>query len=164
MIWCRPRSEHSVIEGLPRAAGRRFAIVVSRFNDMVTNELLAGALECLEQHGVEEPGAHVYAVPGAWELPTAAQLVARTGRYSAIVALGCVIRGDTPHFEYVAGGAAQGLMRVSLDEGIPIAFGVLTTENLEQAMERAGGKGSNKGRDAALTALELADLAARAGI
>jgi 6,7-dimethyl-8-ribityllumazine synthase len=144
-----------------QAAGRRFAIVVSRFNDVVTNELLAGALECLEAHGADEPREYVFSVPGAWELPIAAQLVARTGRYSAVVALGAVIRGDTPHFEYVAGGAAEGLMRVSLDEGIPIAFGVLTTENLEQAMERAGGKGSNKGWDAALTAIELADLAVR---
>jgi 6,7-dimethyl-8-ribityllumazine synthase len=103
----------------------------------------------------------VVSVPGAWELPIAAKLAADTGRYAAIIALGCVIRGDTPHFDYVAGPAADGLARVSLSSGIPIAFGVLTTENAAQALARAGGREGNKGWDAALTALEMADLAAR---
>jgi 6,7-dimethyl-8-ribityllumazine synthase len=149
------------LRGEAVAEGRRFAIVVSRFNEMVTDRLLVGARTCLHQHGAADLDVDVVSVPGAWELPIAAKLAADTGRYAAIIALGCVIRGDTPHFDYVAGPAADGLARVSLSSGIPIAFGVLTTENAAQALARAGGREGNKGWDAALTALEMADLAAR---
>ncbi|MGH7504859.1 MAG: 6,7-dimethyl-8-ribityllumazine synthase [Longimicrobiales bacterium] len=149
------------IRGGIDGAGRRFAIVVSRFNDGVTDRLLAGARACLAENGVQEDGVHVISVPGAWELPIAAKLAAGTGGYDAIIALGCVIRGETPHFDYVAGPAADGLARVALESAVPVTFGVLTTEDTAQALARAGGKLGNKGWDAALTALELADLARR---
>ncbi|HUP87780.1 MAG TPA: 6,7-dimethyl-8-ribityllumazine synthase [Longimicrobiales bacterium] len=139
------------------AKGRRFAIVVSRFNERVTDRLLAGAVACFDEHDVSEKDIDVFSVPGAWELPVVALHAARNG-YSAIVAIGCVIRGDTPHFDYVAGGAAQGLAQVSVTTGVPVVFGVLTTENLEQALDRAGGKSGNKGWEAAETALEMAEL------
>jgi 6,7-dimethyl-8-ribityllumazine synthase len=145
------------IRGKPDGAGRRFAIVVSRFNAAVTDRLLAGARSCLLQHGVSEAAIDVVSVPGAWELPLAAQAAATRG-YAAIIALGCVIRGETPHFDYVAGAAAQGLERVSLEAGLPVAFGVLTTDNAQQALARAGGRAGNKGWDAAMVALEMADL------
>ena len=138
-------------------AGRRFAIVLSRFNGSVTDRLLAGARACLIEHGVREDDIDVVSVPGAWELPIAAKAAAQRD-YAAIIALGCVIRGDTPHFDYVAGAAAQGLEQVSLEAGLPVAFGVLTTENAQQALSRAGGRDGNKGYDAALAALEMADL------
>jgi 6,7-dimethyl-8-ribityllumazine synthase len=140
-----------------RAVGR-VAIVVSRFNELVTERLLEGARACLLQHGLAEDAIDVIHVPGAWELPGAAQRAAASGRYAAIVALGCVIRGETPHFEYVAGESARGLARVALDAGIPIGFGVLTTEDQDQALARAGGRVGNKGWDAAVSALEMADL------
>ncbi|MCI0433242.1 MAG: 6,7-dimethyl-8-ribityllumazine synthase [Gemmatimonadetes bacterium] len=142
-----------------RASGRRFAIVVSRFNDAITDRLVAGARACLAEHGARAEDIDVISVPGAWELPIAADLAARAGRPDAIIALGCVIRGETPHFDYVAGPAAHGLSRVALDHGIPVALGLLTTEDAAQALERAGGRHGNKGRDAALAAIELADLA-----
>jgi len=142
--------------------GRRFAVVISRFNANVTDRLLAGALACLEEHGARADDVDTFSVPGAWELPVTALHAARTG-YAAVIAIGCVIRGDTPHFDYVAGGAAQGLAQVSVETGVPVVFGVLTTENLEQALDRAGGKAGNKGWEAALTALEMADLIGRMG-
>jgi 6,7-dimethyl-8-ribityllumazine synthase len=145
------------IRGQPTGNGRRFAIVISRFNALITDRLLAGARACLIEHGVSDDDIDVISVPGAWELPIAAQAAARRD-YDAVIALGCVIRGDTPHFDYVAGAAAQGLERVSLDSGLPVAFGVLTTEDNQQAMSRAGGRDGNKGWDAALAALEMADL------
>jgi 6,7-dimethyl-8-ribityllumazine synthase len=145
------------IRGRTDGSGRRFAIIVSRFNEQITDRLLSGARACLLQHGVKDDAIDVISVPGAWELPIAAQAAARKG-YCAIIALGCVIRGDTPHFEYVAGAAAQGLERVSLEASLPIAFGVLTTEDAQQALARAGGRDGNKGWDAALSALEMADL------
>lgn len=138
-------------------AGRRFAIVTSRFNDVITDRLTAGALACLLEHDVREQDIAQLSVPGAWELPLAAQLLARQG-YDGVIAIGCVIRGDTPHFEYVAGAAAQGLARVSLDEGVPVAFGVLTTDDEDQALARAGGKEGNKGWEASLAVLEMAAL------
>lgn len=147
--------------GEPTAAGKRFAIVVSRFNIVVTDRLLAGARACLNQHGVDDDHIDVVSVPGAWELPAAAQLAARRGGYAAIVAIGCVVRGGTPHFDFVAAAATEGLGRVCLEEGVPIALGVLTTDDAEQALARAGGAHGNKGWDAALAALELADLRAR---
>jgi 6,7-dimethyl-8-ribityllumazine synthase len=139
---------------------RRFAVIVSRFNEEVTERLLAGAQACFTDHGLKESEVKVYSVPGAWELPVAALHAARSG-YAGVVAIGCVIRGDTPHFDYVAGGAAEGLARVSVETGVPIAFGVLTTEDESQALDRAGGKHGNKGYEAAQTALEMADLIGR---
>jgi len=139
---------------------RRFAVVVSRFNEEVTERLLAGAQACFRDHGLKDGDVNVFSVPGAWELPVAALHAARAG-YAGVVALGCVIRGDTPHFDYVAGGAAEGLARVGVDTGVPIAFGVLTTEDEQQALDRAGGKHGNKGYEAAQTALEMADLIGR---
>ena len=139
---------------------RRFAIIVSRFNEVVTDRLLAGAHACFGDHGVKDADISVYSVPGAWELPIAALHAAR-GDFAGVVALGCVVRGDTPHFDYVAGSAAEGLLRVSVETGVPIAFGVLTTEDMDQALDRAGGKSGNKGYEAALTALEMAQLIGR---
>jgi 6,7-dimethyl-8-ribityllumazine synthase len=147
--------------GAAAASGRRFAVIVSRFNELVTERLLAGARSCLEQHGAGTDQVDVVSVPGAFELPVTAKLVAATGRYDAIVALGCVIRGGTPHFEYVAGPVAEGLTRVAVEAAIPIAFGVLTTNDAQEALDRAGGREGNKGWDAALAALEMADLAVR---
>ncbi|HEX6559163.1 MAG TPA: 6,7-dimethyl-8-ribityllumazine synthase [Longimicrobiales bacterium] len=143
--------------GAVDSGGRRFAVVVSRFNATITDRLLAGALACLEAHGAAANDVDVLSVPGAFELPVAALHAAQSG-YKAVIAIGCVIRGDTPHFEYVAGGAAQGLMQAALQTGVPVSFGVLTTETLEQALDRAGGRTGNKGWDAALTAMEMADL------
>ena len=145
------------IRGQTDGTGRRFAIIVSRFNAQVTDRLLSGARACLLHHGVNEAAIDVVSVPGAWELPIAAQAATKRG-YAGIIALGCVIRGETPHFDYVAGAAAQGLERVSLEAQVPIAFGVLTTEDAHQALSRAGGRDGNKGWDAALTALEMANL------
>jgi 6,7-dimethyl-8-ribityllumazine synthase len=149
------------IEGEPSAAGKRYAIVISRFNELVTERLLAGARHCLQSHGAGEDDIDVVSVPGAWELPLAADMAVRRGGYAAVVALGCVIRGDTPHFDYVAGAAANGLARVALDSSIPVSLGVLTTDTPEQALARAGGKAGNKGWDAAMAALEMASLAER---
>lgn len=136
------------------ASGLRIGIVMSRFNEFITEQLAKGAVQTLEKRGCDE--ITVVKVPGAWELAIAAQGLA--GSCDAIVALGAVVRGDTPHFEYVAGGAAEGLNRVSLNKDIPIAFGVLTTDNLQQAMDRAGGVSGNKGSEAAEAAIEMANL------
>lgn len=148
-------------QGATDGAGRRFAIVASRFNDVVTERLVDGARACLQEHGVDEDDIDLYRVPGAWELPATARRVAALGRHAAIVAIGCVIRGETPHFDYVAGHASEGLGRVALESDVPVLFGVLTTDTAEQALARAGGELGNKGRDAALAALEMADLAQR---
>lgn len=137
----------------------RYLIVTSRFNEQITERLLAGARACLATRGVTAID-ELY-VPGAWELPIAAQLALGAERYEAVVALGCVIRGDTAHFEHIANAAAAGLARVSLDTGVPIAFGVLTTEDADQARERAGGRLGNKGWEAAESALEMAGLRRR---
>jgi 6,7-dimethyl-8-ribityllumazine synthase len=146
------------IEGDLNARRMRFGIVLSRFNTLVGEQLLAGALEALANRGVEPGNVDVVHVPGAFEIPLALKALAVSGKYDALVALGAVIRGGTPHFEYVAGECASGVARVSHETGVPVAFGVLTTDNLEQALERAGGKGGNKGADAALTAIEMANL------
>jgi 6,7-dimethyl-8-ribityllumazine synthase len=140
------------------AAGFRFAIVVSRFNSFVTDPLLAGALDALKQRGADPQKIDVVKVPGAWELPIAARAIAAQKEPDAIICLGAVIRGDTPHFDYVAGEAARGVADASAETGIPMAFGVLTTNTVEQATDRAGGKDGNKGFDAALTAIEMAHL------
>lgn len=142
---------------MPATAGR-VAVVVSRYNELVSQRLLAGARTCLSERGVEESAVDVVWVPGAFELPLAAAAAAVSGRYRAIVALGCVIRGETAHFEYVAGEAARGLQTVALTYRIPIGFGVLTTETFDQAVERAGGDAGNKGYEAADAALRMVDV------
>lgn len=140
-------------------ADQRIGIVVSRFNELVTERLLAGARSCLVDHGVADADIEVAWVPGAWELPLAAQRLIRSRQCAAVIALGCVIRGDTPHFDFVAGAAATGLASVSTGHDVPVAFGVLTTDTLEQALARAGGKAGNKGWEAGLAVLEMLDLA-----
>ena len=137
---------------------RRFGIVVSRFNEFITSKLLAGALDALSRHGVPDDAVTVAWVPGAFEIPLVARKMAQSGRYDAIIALGCVIRGATPHFEYVAAEAAKGVGMVMLETGVPVMFGILTTDSIEQAVERAGTKAGNKGADAAMGALEMVSL------
>ena len=134
------------------------AIVVSRFNQRLTERLLAGAQEALAKHGVDPERVDVVHVPGSFELPLTAQRLAETGRYQAVVCLGCVLRGETPHFEYVAGQAASGIARVGLETRVPVIFGVVTADTLQQALDRAGGREGNKGFDAVLTAIEMANL------
>lgn len=148
-------------EGRPEARGRRIAVVVARFNDFVTSRLARSAVAELAECGVRAEDVHEIRVPGAFELPLAAHAAARSGRYAAVICLGAVIRGETPHFDYVAGECARGIGRVALDTGIPVAFGVLTTDTPDQALARAGGAAGDKGRDAARVALEMADLLAR---
>ncbi|MFT4977558.1 MAG: 6,7-dimethyl-8-ribityllumazine synthase [Myxococcota bacterium] len=139
--------------------GGRFALIVARFNDTITGRLLEGALDTLRRHGVDvEKDVEVFWVPGAYEMPVAAQKIAQTNRFSAVVALACVIRGGTPHFDYVAGQAASGLTSVSLSTGLPVSFGVLTTDNIEQALSRSGTKMGNKGHEATIAALEMVNL------
>jgi 6,7-dimethyl-8-ribityllumazine synthase len=138
--------------------GLRFALVVSRFNDTITERLIEGARDCLLRHGVSDGDIDLYRVPGAWELPATAARVAGLARHDAILALGCVIRGGTPHFEFVAGEAAGGLGALARSQPIPVIFGVLTTDSIEQALERSGTKAGNKGWDAALSGIEMANL------
>jgi 6,7-dimethyl-8-ribityllumazine synthase len=137
---------------------QRFAIIVSRFNDFITSRLLDSAVDVLERHGCARGDISVVRVPGAWELPVATRKVAAMGRYDAVICLGCVIRGETPHFEYVAAEAAKGIAQAAMESTIPVAFGVVTADTLEQAIDRAGAKAGNKGADAALTAIEMANL------
>lgn len=147
-----------VFEGQLTAAGLRFAIVVSRFNSFITDRLLAGAVDALARTGADLDQIDTIKVPGAWEIPLVAAELARQHRYDAVICLSAVIRGETPHFDYVAGEAAKGIAHASAETGVPVAFGVLTTNTLEQAIDRAGGKGGNKGFDAAMTAIEMANL------
>jgi len=146
------------LEGSLSGQGLSLAIVVSRFNRLVTERLLAGAHDAMARHGVDQEKVDVAWVPGALELPLAARRLAERGRYDAIVCLGAVIRGETPHFDYVASQAAAGISRVALDTGVPTIFGVITANTLEQALDRAGGKAGNKGYDAVITAIEMANL------
>ena len=148
----------NTIEGNLSAAPYAFGIVVSRFNEFITKRLLESALSCLRRHGAEETNIDVIYCPGAFEIPELAQRLAASGKYDAIVCLGCVIRGETPHFDLVANAVSTGVARVALESKMPVIFGVLTTDNLEQAIERAGAKAGNKGWDAALAAIEMADL------
>ncbi len=141
----------------------RYALVVGRFNGFVVESLVDGAIDTLIRHGIEEDDITVVRVPGAYEMPLAVKRVAETGRFDAIIALGAVIRGGTPHFEYVAGEAASGLGAVSLDTDVPVAFGVLTVDSIEQAIERSGTKAGNKGAEAAVTALEMVSLFKKLG-
>jgi len=147
-----------VFEGKLIAEGLRFAIVVSRFNDFIGERLLGGALDALMRSGAREQDVEVFKVPGAFEIPLVAKKLARAGRYNAVICLGAVIRGATPHFDYVANEVSKGIATVSLETGVPVTFGVLTTDNLEQAIERAGSKAGNKGWDAAVAAIEMANL------
>lgn len=145
-------------EGSFDGRGLRVAIVVSRFNETISKRLLEGALDCLTRHGVGDDDVSVVFVPGAFELPATASRIATSGEVEAVICLGAVIRGDTPHFDYVAGHAAHGIREASVATGVPVAFGVLTTDNRDQAAERAGGKLGNKGFDAAQAAIEMANL------
>ncbi|HTX40160.1 MAG TPA: 6,7-dimethyl-8-ribityllumazine synthase [Bryobacteraceae bacterium] len=147
-----------VIEGQLSAAGLRFALVVSRFNGFITERLLNGAMDALVRTGANPDLIDVIKVPGSWEIPLVAGEVARQHRYDAVICLSAVIRGETPHFDYVAAEAAKGIAHVAAETGVPVAFGVLTTNTLEQAIDRAGAKGGNKGFDAAMTAIEMANL------
>ena len=145
-------------EGNLIAQGGRFAIVLSRFNDLIGERLLAGALDTLRRHGAADGAIAVARVPGAFEIPLAAQQMAKSGRYDAVITLGAVIRGATAHFDYVAGPLASSLAAIALETGVPVLFGVLTTDTIEQAIERAGTKAGNKGADVAAAAIEMANL------
>jgi 6,7-dimethyl-8-ribityllumazine synthase len=151
----------TTIEGQLTAHDLRLAVVVARFNDFITGRLLTGALDALARAGCPDENIEVIKVPGSWELPVVAAELAHGRRHDAIICLGAVIRGETPHFDYVAGEAAKGLAKVAVETGVPVAFGVLTTETLEQAVNRAGAKSGNKGFDAAFTAIEMANLMRR---
>ncbi len=144
--------------GVPNGEGRRYAVLASRFNNNITSKLADGAMDALVRHGAASEDVDLVWVPGAWELPFAARRLAQTERYNAIVVVGAVIRGDTPHFDFVAGEASRGLADASSEYEIPIGFGLLTTDNMEQAEARAGGEFGNKGWDAAIAALEMSDL------
>ena len=145
-------------EGNLIAEGLRFAIVASRFNDMITRRLLSGALDSLARHGAEEDEIDVAWVPGAFEIPLVAQRLAESGRYDAVICVAAIIRGATPHFEYVAAEASKGIAKVSMDTGVPVIYGVVTADSIEQAVERAGTKAGNRGSDAARSAIEMANL------
>jgi 6,7-dimethyl-8-ribityllumazine synthase len=149
---------HIEIEGALQGDGLRVAIAVARFNSFITERLLAGALDGLRRHGVAEGDITIVRVPGAWELPVTVKALGESGKYDGIISLGAVIRGDTPHFDYVAGEAAKGVGQVMVSTGVPVAFGVLTTNTLEQAVDRAGAKSGNKGFDAAATVIEMANV------
>lgn len=147
-----------IIEGKLSAKDYKFAIVVSRFNDFISQKLYEGAVDCLERHHADEKNITVVKVPGAFEIPLIADKLAASEKYDAIICLGAVIRGSTPHFDYVAAEVSKGVAQVSLKYSSPVIFGVLTTDTIEQAVERAGTKSGNKGWDAALSAIEMADL------
>ncbi len=147
-----------IYEGNLIGTGLKIGIVVSRFNEFITSKLLSGALDTLKRHGVSEDDIEISWVPGAFEIPLIAKQMAQSGKYDAIVSLGAVIRGATPHFDYVASEMSKGIAQTSLQTSVPITFGVLTTDNIEQAIERAGTKAGNKGSEAAITAIEMANL------
>ncbi len=148
----------NVVEGNLDAAGFKFALVVSRFNSFICDRLLEGALDTLKRHGAKESGLTIVKVPGAFEIPLVAKKLAGSGKYDALICLGAVIRGGTPHFEYVSSEVTKGVASVSLDTGVPISFGVLTTDSVEQAIERAGTKAGNKGSEAAMSTIEMVNL------
>jgi len=147
-----------VIEGELQAEGLKFGIIVSRFNDFITSKLLDGALDALRRHGAGEKDIEVVRVPGSFEIPMVARKLAAKGTYHALICLGTVIRGATPHFEYVSAEVSKGIASASMETGIPIAFGIITSDTIEQAVERAGTKSGNKGWDAAITAIEMAQV------
>ena len=148
----------NVLEGKLTAKGIKVAIVAARFNEFITSKLLSGALDCLKRHEAADEDITVVWVPGAFEVPVAAKKLAAAKKYDAIICLGAVIRGATPHFDYVCAEASKGIAAVSMEYGLPVAFGILTTENIQQAIERAGTKAGNKGADCALTAIEMVNL------
>lgn len=148
----------NIVQGNLSASGFKFAIIESRFNEFITSKLLEGALDCLNRHGCNEKDISLIKVPGSFEIPLAADRAASSGKFDAIICLGTVIRGGTPHFEYIAAEVSKGIASVTLKHSIPVSFGVLTTDSIEQAIERAGTKAGNKGWDAALTAIEMANL------
>jgi 6,7-dimethyl-8-ribityllumazine synthase len=148
----------TVIEGSYKGEGRKIGIVAGRFNAFITTKLVEGAQDTLRRHGVKDKDVTIAWTPGAFEIPLAAKKMAESGKFDAILALGCVIRGSTPHFDYVAGEAAKGVGQVGLQTGLPVIFGILTTDTIEQAIERAGTKAGNKGADAAMAALEMIHL------
>jgi 6,7-dimethyl-8-ribityllumazine synthase len=148
----------NLIEGKVSAQGFRFGVVVSRFNDFITSKLVEGAMDALKRHGAKDDMISLVKVPGAFEIPLAAKKMAESGQYDAVICLGAVIRGSTPHFEYVAAEVSKGIASVALETKVPVTFGVLTTDSLEQAIERAGAKSGNKGWDAAMAAMEMANL------
>ena len=154
----------NVLEGKLAGEGLKIALVVSRFNSFITERLVEGALDCLRRHGVAETGLTMVRVPGAWEIPLVAKRLAQGKAHDAVICLGAVIRGSTPHFDYVAAEVSKGIAQVSLESGIPILFGVLTTDTLEQAVERAGSKSGNKGYAAAEAALEMVNLLKAMGV
>lgn len=147
-----------VVEGRLTGGDGRYGIVVARFNSFVTEPLVAGALDCLRRHGVADDGITLARVPGSWEVPIVARRMARSGAYDAVICLGAIIRGDTPHFDYVAAEASKGIAAASMETDVPIIFGILTTDTTDQAVERAGVKAGNKGWDAAHTAIEMVSL------
>ncbi|MHC4471956.1 MAG: 6,7-dimethyl-8-ribityllumazine synthase [Planctomycetota bacterium] len=148
----------STIQGSYEGAGLKFGIVVSRFNEFVGEKLREGALDCLARHGVSEDDVTIVLVPGSFELPLVAKRMAASGSYDAVLCLGALIRGQTPHFDYIAAEATKGVAQASLDTGVPVLFGIVTADTLEQAIDRAGAKAGNKGYDAALAGLEMANL------
>jgi 6,7-dimethyl-8-ribityllumazine synthase len=156
-----PTDQPKIIEGELLARDLRFGFVAARFNDFVVEALIRGAVDALKRHGAGEKQIEIVRVPGAFDIPIVARKLALSRRYEAIIALGAVVRGQTPHFDFVAGECASGLSRIALETGVPIAFGVLTTDTMEQAVDRAGGKAGNKGADAALAAIEMANLLRR---
>jgi len=147
-----------IIEGELQAKGLKFGIVVSRFNDFITNKLLDGALDALLRHGAKEEDVDIIKVPGSFEIPVVARRLALKGTYNALICLGTIIRGATPHFEYIAAEVSKGIASASMETGLPIAFGIITSDTIEQAIERAGTKSGNKGWDAAITAIEMSQL------
>jgi len=147
-----------VIEGKLSAKGVRFGLVVSRFNDFINKRLMDGALDALNRHGAEDKNISIIKVPGSFEIPLMAKKLAGSGNYDAVICLGAVIRGATPHFEYISAEVTKGIAQVALDTGVPVSFGILTTDNIEQAIERAGTKSGNKGWDAAISAIEMVDV------
>lgn len=147
-----------MIEGRLNAEGKKFGIVVSRFNEMISKSLLSGAFDCLARHGADEDEITVAFVPGSFEIPMTAKKMAESKKFDAVICLGAVIRGATPHFDYVAAEVSKGIANVSMDSGVPVIFGIITSDSIEQALERAGTKNGNKGWDAALNAIEMADL------
>lgn len=145
-------------EGKLKGSGLKPAVVVSRFNSFITGKLLEGALDCLERHGVDSDDIHVFRVPGAWEIPPLAVKVAETGNFDCVVCLGAVIRGETPHFEYVSSESAKGVATAAMQTDVPVIYGIITADTVEQAVDRAGTKSGNRGFDAAMTALEMTSL------
>jgi 6,7-dimethyl-8-ribityllumazine synthase len=148
----------AVIEGMLNGSGKRFGIIASRFNELIVRKLLEGAMDCLIRHNVDADAITIVWVPGAFEIPVVAQKMARSKKYDAVICLGAVIRGGTPHNEYIASEVSKGIAKIGLDENLPVIFGVLTTDSIEQAIERAGAKSGNKGWSAALSAIEMVDL------